>query len=141
MKRIFALAPVLVMALSMMVMTASAIEDCNCGISIDCAEHSTHLYVREVKDGNAYMCTYVAMYPNDGTHQQISVTVFEALTNGRYPVVGMWLGSTQGGDFVICREPAKAQPKTGVPDTLPLWFGVMAVSACAYVLTSKKRVF
>lgn len=35
----------------------------------------------------------------------------------------------------------KPQPKTGVMDTLPLWFGVMAVSACAYVLTSKKKVF
>lgn len=33
------------------------------------------------------------------------------------------------------------QPKTGVVDTLPIWFGVMAVSACAYVLTSKKKLF
>lgn len=33
------------------------------------------------------------------------------------------------------------QPKTGVADVLPLWFGVMAVSAAAYVLTSKRKAF
>lgn len=38
-------------------------------------------------------------------------------------------------------DSAKSQPKTGVMDTLPMWFGVMAVSAAAYVLTSKKRFF
>ena len=41
----------------------------------------------------------------------------------------------------IPQPAAKPQPKTGVMDTLPLWFGMMAVSACAYVLTSKKKVF
>ncbi len=147
MKRIFALALALIMALGMMVMTASA-ESIYCPdhpvIDASCTEHSgtAHYYIYEITGDTVKYCYF---YPdNDGFGDDREKNMSYFTERGLTPEVGMlvWV-DMEGGCIGVCKRlgaPA-AQPKTGVMDTLPLWFGVMAVSACAYVLTSKKRVF
>lgn len=142
MKRFFALALVLVMALSMMAMTASAAPiTCPTHGTVyePCTEHRTasHYYIRNITPDN--IVEYCVFYRTkfDG-HDEAPISVFTA--NGVTPTKGMLV--YDGDGFGVCKyPPAPAQPKTGVMDTLPVWFGVMAVSACAYVLTSKKKVF
>ncbi len=149
MKRIFALALALILTLGMMTMTASAVslhcpEHLNIGTT--CTEHPDimHYYIYKIDGDTVYYCWF---YADDGAlaghdYEPISNFTDEGLT----PEVGMLvLVEGEGSGFGFCKRlgapAAQPQPKTGVMDTLPMWFGVMAVSACAYVLTSKKRVF
>lgn len=49
------------------------------------------------------------------------------------------------GDTIYLGYPpqpkAEPQPRTGVADTLPMWFGILTFCGAVYVLTSKKRYF
>lgn len=147
MKRIFALALVLVMALGMMSMTASA-------APITCPDHSLangtctahtdemHYYIYEITADNIVKyCWFYADNQEFADHDENPISYFTE--RGLTPTVGMLIwAEVEGGAVGVCKYPsAPAQPKTGVMDTLPLWFGIMAVSACAYILTSKKKVF
>lgn len=153
MKRLIAFALVLVMALSMMVMTASAAlaAEAACTLHPD----STHWKYNGTKEEDIGIEGYIyngVIYFDDGDSGPNSPAYsnfVKQFADGHVPQdtdAGNWwyLDAVEG---VLCRctgnhgtQPT-AQPKTGVMDTLPLWFGVMAVSACAYVLTSKKKVF
>lgn len=109
----------------------------------------------KVHDGKAVTADFVS--GNTTLWEMAGLTVptitYEAktgsfLTDGKAVNVGSYTAKasyTVGGDtYTITKDFAitpKPQPKTGVEDVLPVWFAVMAVSAAAYVLTSKKRFF
>ncbi len=143
--RIFALALVLIMTLGMMAMTASA-APITCPdhpqAVIYCTEHPDdwHYYVNNVAGGTVYTC----YFRPSGTMGHFSQSMEWFQERGVTPAEGMTIIIGFEGDASICENAAPApqpQPKTGVEDTLPIWFGVMAASACAYVLTTKKRGF
>lgn len=141
MPRFLALVTVLVLMLSMSV-TAFAAPT----YAPSCTAHRYHLFAYKVYPG-----THVICYAFDGTTfldgAQYTIGYFNTHfgTGDTDDALGKWYYATDdtftdGAKCPQCRA-FVPQPKTGVMDTLPLWFGVMAVSACAYVLTSKKRVF
>lgn len=153
MKRLIAFALVLVMALSMMVMTASAA----LAAEAACTPHSDSMhwkysgsYEEDIAiDGFIYNGVSYDINGDSYPSNKAYSNFVKQFADGHVPQdtdTGNWwyLDAVEG---VLCRctgnhgtQPT-AQPKTGVMDTLPVWFGVMAVSACAYVLTSKKKVF
>lgn len=150
MKKLIALALVLCMALSMMVLTASAYLAPE-PPTLVCTNpnHKVHYFIIEgLNDpdfGDFYKFKRIDV---DGPNNWSEVNqMFKSVLHGMFGKDALQPGelyyyNAQTGEGGPCTNtPAQPQPKTGVLDTLPLWFGVMAVSACAYVLTSKKRGF
>lgn len=149
MKRIFALALVLIMALSMMAVTAFAVAPhssapgaCNQTYYAPSYDyficlHGSTTYQLHVNDIIRAGC--MAISSSGATVYLDGVQVTNYTTLVQDAMVTSVDNLTRVMELSTYSAPA--QPKTGVMDTLPVWFGVMAVSACAYVLTSKKKVF
>lgn len=155
MKRILALAAAVCMTLSMMMLTASAVE-WPTTLHAGC-EHtdSDHIYASGNTFPDGERCIEGRKFYVDGSYKDfteatkydngvIKAKFFPAYVAPSTTIPGGWYYKVKGvtpSQYLPCIVTAPAQPKTGVEDTLPLWFGIMAVSACAYVLTSKKKIF